>query len=535
MNFLTGMLRSFGRSGLNKQLVIPMSGTGARFIAAGYRLPKPLIEVAGKPIIQHVLEMYPNWENILFIVNSEHFNDKALNLEEKLLQLAPTSKIHVTAPHKLGPTHAVLEARDSLISEGPIVINYCDFAGIFDLEEFEKKIFQYDSVLLTYTGFHPHMLTSTKFAYLKEIDNKFVDIQEKQSYTDAPMEEEASAGAYSFRNKQLLLDSIATQIESGFILNDELYTSLTVKALIQNGGTIASTLMSKFFQWGTPEDLEEFEKQRDYFAFRNQKRVSVNNVDRAEILAAGAGQRFIDAGYKEHKPFLPCGESFLALEALSALGAISGSKGLLLQESFSLPNAISTSLQENGVVIELVDGLTKGQAASALLALTRVNYGNCIIATCDSLVFPRHSDKLASVRGKTLGAWVVNPSFFAKSNAAQFGWVNVNDKMEIIKSWVKIKPDTRSEVMVIAGTFIFGDSAEAKILLSDFISTGNTVNGEYYLDSVLSFAAGKGWTVLALEPEWFVSLGTPNEYETYQYWSSVFEERKDLLESNGVK
>ena len=529
------MLRSFGGDGLNKQLVIPMSGMGTRFIAAGYGLPKPLIEVAGKPIIQHVLEMYPNWQNILFIVNSEHFNNKKLNLEKKLLQLAPASKTHVVAPHKLGPTHAVLEARDSLINDGPIVINYCDFAGIFDLEEYERKIFHYDSVLLTYTGFHPHMLRSTKFAYLKKIDNEFVDIQEKQSYTDSPMEEEASAGAYSFRNRQLLLDSIATQIKNGFILNDELYTSLTVKALIQNGGSIASTLMSKFFQWGTPDDLEEFKKQRDYFAFRNQKRVSNNHVDRVEILAAGSGQRFIDAGYKELKPFLPCGKSFLALEALSALGTISGSKGLLLQESFTIPNEISTSLQENGLVIELVDGLTKGQAASALLALTRVNHGNCIIATCDSLVFPRESDKLASIRGKTLAVWVVNPNLFVKSHPSQFGWVNINDKMEVIKSWVKVEPDTKSEVMVITGTFIFGDSAEAKLLLSDFISTGMTVNGEYYLDSVLSFAKEKGWTVVALEPEWFVSLGTPDEYETYLYWCSVFDERKDLLESNEVK
>ena len=67
---------------MNKQLVIPMSGAGSRFIAAGYDLPKPLIEIAGKPIIQHVLEMYPNWEEILFIVNSDHIDDKKLNLEK---------------------------------------------------------------------------------------------------------------------------------------------------------------------------------------------------------------------------------------------------------------------------------------------------------------------------------------------------------------------------------------------------------------------------------------------------------------------
>ena len=33
------------------QLVIPMSGIGQRFIKAGYKTPKPLLEIENKPII----------------------------------------------------------------------------------------------------------------------------------------------------------------------------------------------------------------------------------------------------------------------------------------------------------------------------------------------------------------------------------------------------------------------------------------------------------------------------------------------------
>ena len=35
----------------NIQLVIPMSGMGQRFVDAGYKDPKPLIQVDNKPII----------------------------------------------------------------------------------------------------------------------------------------------------------------------------------------------------------------------------------------------------------------------------------------------------------------------------------------------------------------------------------------------------------------------------------------------------------------------------------------------------
>ena len=38
------------------QIIIPMSGLGSRFQAAGYTEPKPLIKVDGKPIIEHVVK-----------------------------------------------------------------------------------------------------------------------------------------------------------------------------------------------------------------------------------------------------------------------------------------------------------------------------------------------------------------------------------------------------------------------------------------------------------------------------------------------
>lgn len=192
------------------QLVIPMSGLGTRFIEAGYRVPKPLIPVMGKPIIQHILEMYEDWDSILFIVNEDHFNDPGLDLRGTLDRLSPNADIYPIPAHKLGPSHAVWKAKQKLKKDRPIVINYCDFAGKFDLAEYEKKLHDFDSVLLTYTGFHPHMLRSQKFAYIKR-DNSgaLIDIQEKSSYTDYPMQEEASAGAYGFRNFEILEEALS--------------------------------------------------------------------------------------------------------------------------------------------------------------------------------------------------------------------------------------------------------------------------------------------------------------------------------------
>ena len=51
------------------QIVIPMSGFGERFRAVGYTVPKPLIRVEGKPIIQHVVEMFSAEDDFIFICN----------------------------------------------------------------------------------------------------------------------------------------------------------------------------------------------------------------------------------------------------------------------------------------------------------------------------------------------------------------------------------------------------------------------------------------------------------------------------------
>ena len=57
------------------QLIIPMSGIGQRFIDCGYKNPKPLIEVDGKPIIKHVVELFPSVTDISFVCNKKHLDE----------------------------------------------------------------------------------------------------------------------------------------------------------------------------------------------------------------------------------------------------------------------------------------------------------------------------------------------------------------------------------------------------------------------------------------------------------------------------
>ena len=48
-------------------IIIPMSGIGKRFIDSGYNLPKFLIEVENKPVIEHIINLFPNETKFTFI------------------------------------------------------------------------------------------------------------------------------------------------------------------------------------------------------------------------------------------------------------------------------------------------------------------------------------------------------------------------------------------------------------------------------------------------------------------------------------
>ncbi len=49
------------------KVLIPMSGIGRRFLEAGYTDPKPLILVDGKPMIHHVIDLFPGETDFFFI------------------------------------------------------------------------------------------------------------------------------------------------------------------------------------------------------------------------------------------------------------------------------------------------------------------------------------------------------------------------------------------------------------------------------------------------------------------------------------
>lgn len=243
-----------------------MSGTGERFKKVGYKDPKPLIEVESKPIIQHVVERFSKEDEFIFICNADHI--QATNMKSILEKIAPNNKILTIDPHKKGPVYAVSKVYDSIDDNKPSIVNYCDFSWRWDYSHFKRVVSENDCAgsVISYKGFHPHLLHPNLYASMKENSPSWMEeIKEKHTYTENKMDCYQSSGTYYFRSGSIIKKYFTKLMESGLELNGEFYVSLVYNELAKDKLPIYIYEIPFMLQWGTPEDLEEYNYWSRYF------------------------------------------------------------------------------------------------------------------------------------------------------------------------------------------------------------------------------------------------------------------------------
>ena len=108
------------------KVIISMSGLSSRFSNAGYTIPKFMIDIDGKKVIEHIIDLYPKDSDFLFIINDKHAEDTDII---NLLENGVDKKNIVVIPrHKKGPVFSIQNFEDYINDEEQVVINYCDFS-----------------------------------------------------------------------------------------------------------------------------------------------------------------------------------------------------------------------------------------------------------------------------------------------------------------------------------------------------------------------------------------------------------------------
>ena len=241
------------------KIIIPMAGSGQRFIDRGYSDPKPLIKVNGKMIIEYVLEMFSPTDDYVFVCNDDHLENT--NMREVLTSLVPSAKIVSMPPHKLGPVYSVKQVYDCIEDDEEVIVSYCDNPYLWDKEEFANHIKNndLDGCVISHSGFHPHSLNHTKMAFMKTNNGLVEEIKEKECYTDDPMNEHASTGTYYFSRGRDIKKYFDIAIDEDVSYNGEYYVTLVYNLLIRDGLRIGYYDTPFATVMGTPEEVENFE------------------------------------------------------------------------------------------------------------------------------------------------------------------------------------------------------------------------------------------------------------------------------------
>jgi glucose-1-phosphate thymidylyltransferase len=120
------------------KIIVPMAGRGSRLRPHTLTVPKPLIPIAGKPIVHRLVEdiagvINQEIEEIAFIIHK----DFGAKVEEDLIAIAEKLGSRGTIYYQneaLGTAHAIMCAKESM--SGPIVVAYADtlFRADFTLD-----------------------------------------------------------------------------------------------------------------------------------------------------------------------------------------------------------------------------------------------------------------------------------------------------------------------------------------------------------------------------------------------------------------
>jgi len=236
-------------------IVIPMAGEGSRFVKAGYKIPKPFIDVSGKPMIVRVIENlnYPEARFIL-IVRKEHMIGEMKLIKEIMRKynaiFIPIDKLTE------GTACTVLFARKYINDDSPLLVANSDQIIDMKIEDFinDCKNRKLDGSILTFID----KTRDTKWSFAKVNSNGLVEeVKEKVGISDY-----ATVGIYYFSKGKYFVNSAIDMIIENERVNEEFYTCPVYNYSIRNKGLIGiyNIEFNQMHGLGTPEDLNKYLK-----------------------------------------------------------------------------------------------------------------------------------------------------------------------------------------------------------------------------------------------------------------------------------
>lgn len=227
------------------KIVIPMAGYGTRLRPHTWSKPKPLVTVAGKPVLGHVLDMFaslPSIDEVVFIVGY-----LGTQVQAYVSRAYPGLRArYVEQTEMLGQSHAVWLAREGL--SGPMVLVFVDTLIETDLSGLEHE--PAEAVAWVKAVPDPR-----RFGVAEVGSNGLVRrLVEKPKDLSNNL---ALVGCYYLCAGERLIEAVATQMERQQALQGEFYLADALNILLEQGLQMRVQPVEVWHDCGKPDALLE--------------------------------------------------------------------------------------------------------------------------------------------------------------------------------------------------------------------------------------------------------------------------------------
>ena len=238
-------------------IVIPMAGRGSRFAKAGYKMPKPLIDVHGKYMIEVVTNnVRPKCEHrFIYLCLQEHLDKYAL--ADRLEEVSPGCIIVPVNKVTEGAACTVLLAKEYIDNDDALMTANSDQYVDYDINRYLSEINGADGLIMTMTA------TDPKWSFVRLNDDGYVvEVREKE-----PISDEATVGIYNFAHGSDYVKYANEMIEADERVNGEFYVAPVYNKMIADGKKVTfcnvGSDVKGMYGMGIPDDLNDFLKRED--------------------------------------------------------------------------------------------------------------------------------------------------------------------------------------------------------------------------------------------------------------------------------
>lgn len=234
-------------------IVIPMAGRGSRFAEAGYKNPKPLIDIYGHPMIEYVTKnITPKCEHrFIYICQEEHL--VKFHLDDELKKMSPNCEI-VTIDHITeGAACTVLLAEKYINNQDALMIANSDQYVDCNIDQYLEKLGNDDGLIMTMPADDP------KWSFIKYDEDGYVQmVREKEVISS-----EATVGIYNYKHGSDFVKYAHQMIDKNIRVNNEFYVAPVYNEMIADRKKIVFENVGKsMYGLGIPSDLNYFMEQQ---------------------------------------------------------------------------------------------------------------------------------------------------------------------------------------------------------------------------------------------------------------------------------